>query len=62
MAKRTAQTYGTLGGFANMFFPSHWYGAFKENKPLFEENEGLGNPVANLAFDILTPTVVGKAI
>jgi hypothetical protein len=62
MDRRTAQTYGALGGFANMFFPSHWYGAYKENKPLFEENEGFGDPVSNLAFDVLVPTVAGKAI
>lgn len=62
MDRRTAETFAGLGGFANMFFPSHWYGAYKENKPLFEENEGLGDPVANLAFDVLVPTVAGKAI
>lgn len=63
-------TATALGNFSTRFFPSFWartaYDAATGNKSLggswIEGNNGLGHPVANLAFDVVSPIGIAKGI
>lgn len=70
MDKAQAETATALGNFINLFMPSTIARAIYDATTgkeggfvgsMVEGNEGLGNPVANLAFDIAAPIGMVKA-